>query len=424
MNKILFVTNGYPGDVYTEKAFVEPGLKPLLKYFDEIILLPMDRAGTTRGYDRNLSKGVKVDWTLMRDKWVHSKPLKALRYGFHPFVLRSLLDMRGEAHSLKQWTKGFFQAINTVRISQVIKKVAQVHGMTSDNTLLMSMWFLDYTNGLARFALRHGFRLVTHAHTDDLFYDSRTLFRSMRLRARMLYSIEKVMSISKAGVEYLEKTFPEHSERFVFEPLGSVRNFSPVKKNNLKADASDKIEIFTVARFHPVKRHSLILRVLQSVAVLLPDKEIAWTLVGDGALFDDLQEMARQNEVPNLSVRFLGMLENQDIQKIYATTPPDWFLLMSSSEGLPVAIGEAMSYGIPIICTDVGETRELTGEESGLLLNANDSIEEYAVAIASVLKDPVRKEQMGRAALKRWESTFNADVLALQRAKKLRFRPQ
>ena len=42
MKRILFSTQGYPGDEYTEKSFVDPQLHSMLKWADEVVLLPTD----------------------------------------------------------------------------------------------------------------------------------------------------------------------------------------------------------------------------------------------------------------------------------------------------------------------------------------------------------------------------------------------
>jgi len=49
-------------------------------------------------------------------------------------------------------------------------------------------------------------------------------------------------------------------------------------------------------------------------------------------------------------------LPHNDVLNYYASNPVDVFINTSSSEGLPVSIMEAMSFGIPVIATNVGGT--------------------------------------------------------------------
>ena len=50
MKRILFSTQGYPGDEYTEKSFVDPQLRSMLKWADEVVLLPTDPKPCLRRY--------------------------------------------------------------------------------------------------------------------------------------------------------------------------------------------------------------------------------------------------------------------------------------------------------------------------------------------------------------------------------------
>ena len=52
----------------------------------------------------------------------------------------------------------------------------------------------------------------------------------------------------------------------------------------------------------------------------------------------------------------------------------DLFMNVSSSEGLPVSIMEAFSFGIPALVTAVGGNPEIVQEGAGILLDENPSI--------------------------------------------------
>lgn len=49
----------------------------------------------------------------------------------------------------------------------------------------------------------------------------------------------------------------------------------------------------------------------------------------------------------------------------------DLFVNMSLSEGIPVSIMEAISFGIPIIATNVGGNAEIVNDETGVLIPVN-----------------------------------------------------
>ena len=54
-----------------------------------------------------------------------------------------------------------------------------------------------------------------------------------------------------------------------------------------------------------------------------------------------------------------GFQDNEKIMDFYRNNPIDIFINVSTNEGVPVSIMEAISFGIPIIATNVGGTNEI-----------------------------------------------------------------
>jgi glycosyltransferase involved in cell wall biosynthesis len=73
---------------------------------------------------------------------------------------------------------------------------------------------------------------------------------------------------------------------------------------------------------------------------------------------------------------------------LYRNLAPDVFINVSSSEGVPVSIMEAMSFGIPAIATDAGGNREIVNSSSGFLIPVDCSIETLETTLLSLLNDP------------------------------------
>ncbi len=98
-------------------------------------------------------------------------------------------------------------------------------------------------------------------------------------------------------------------------------------------------------------------------------------------------EILAAKELKGSSVEFLftGNLTHKDVLNFYAQNQVDLFLNVSASEGIPVSIMEAMSYGIPTIATNVGGTSELVNTTNGFLLGVNEVEEKLAKTIESFL---------------------------------------
>lgn len=83
---------------------------------------------------------------------------------------------------------------------------------------------------------------------------------------------------------------------------------------------------------------------------------------------------------------------------------------MSDSEGIPVSIMEAMSFGIPVIARNVGGMSEIVNEENGLLLE-NDDAEDAASKISSLLTDCREKQVSMKRCVKRHMTRGMSDIM-------------
>ena len=86
------------------------------------------------------------------------------------------------------------------------------------------------------------------------------------------------------------------------------------------------------------------------------------------------------------NVEFLGSLDNASLLNMVSTKRI--LLMASSQEGLPMAIAEALSLGVPVIATDTGDiSRVLKSDFNGFLLPVDFDYQNYANAIDAVLAD-------------------------------------
>ncbi len=132
--------------------------------------------------------------------------------------------------------------------------------------------------------------------------------------------------------------------------------------------AENGIVIGTVGRLATVKGFDRLLEFLPAVLAQIP--HAVCVLVGDGPERATLEARSRQLDLDD-RVHFAGF--RRDTRAFY-----EWFDLYvapSRSEGLPVALLEAMAAGCPVLVTDVGEQRAVLddGRAGGLLPeNAHD----------------------------------------------------
>ncbi|MBY0399199.1 glycosyltransferase, partial [Myxococcota bacterium] len=145
--------------------------------------------------------------------------------------------------------------------------------------------------------------------------------------------------------------------------------------------------VVAVGNLYPVKDHATLLRALAQ----LPAARVA--IAGRGDEEENLRRLASELGIAS-RVHLLGL--RSDVDRILAAA--DLFVQPSRSEGLPLAILEAMAAGLPVVATRVGGMGEATLEGVTGLLVEPGRPDDLAQALRTLLDDPDRRRQMGAAA--------------------------
>jgi glycosyltransferase involved in cell wall biosynthesis len=125
---------------------------------------------------------------------------------------------------------------------------------------------------------------------------------------------------------------------------------------------------------------------------------VLWSRGRDGA------ELARRGR--DLPVRWHGFVS--DVPAFLGEL--DLFCLPSRREAMPLALLEAMAAGLPCIATDVGAVRASVGDAAVVVPPADPAA--LAAALAELLADPDRRQELGRRARAHAVEHFDADVMA------------
>lgn len=159
-----------------------------------------------------------------------------------------------------------------------------------------------------------------------------------------------------------------------------------------------------VARFDQLKAHDVLLRGLAR----LRDEGLALTalLVGDGRERERTERLAADLALGPDRVRFLG--ERADVPDLLGAA--DLFVLPSWTEGVSLALLEAMIHGLPVVVSAVGGNLEVVRDgEEGLLVPAGDDAA-LAAALARMAGEPVLRVRLGEAARRRAQEAFSFAV--------------
>ena len=102
-------------------------------------------------------------------------------------------------------------------------------------------------------------------------------------------------------------------------------------------------------------------------------------------------------------VHFMSGLPSEEIARLYAEAT--LAVVPSLYEGFGFPAGEAMACGTPVVSTDGGALPEVVGDAAAVV-PAGDAAA-MAAAIAELLQDPVRREQLGAAGQRRVLNKFS-----------------
>ena len=165
--------------------------------------------------------------------------------------------------------------------------------------------------------------------------------------------------------------------------------------------------IGTVGRLTPVKGLSYL---IQSVSILLRRrKNVRLLIVGDGAIRKDLEAQARDLGIGE-SVVFLGHREDT-LELMQAL---DIFVLPSLSEGIPMALLEAMAVSRAVVASRVGGIPEIVEDGvEGILVEPMD-VTRLAESCMRLIDSPETAMKMGAQAWKRVVQDFSATAMADQ----------
>ena len=164
---------------------------------------------------------------------------------------------------------------------------------------------------------------------------------------------------------------------------------------------ADQPLIVAVGNLYPVKDHASLVRALAK----LPEGRVA--IAGRGDQDEPLRQLASELGVAE-RLHLLGLRD--DIETVLASG--DLFVQPSLSEGLPLAVLEAMAHELPVVASRVGGIPEaIVDGESGLLVPPANP-DALAAALARVLEAPEHAAALGAAARARAVGEFSVEQMA------------
>ena len=263
-------------------------------------------------------------------------------------------------------------------------------------TILYSYWCMDWVNVLAALRSMHpSVDFITRIHGFDLY--EHLPGSAIALLDLQFSQVRTIFTVSEEGSRYLKHHYPQYQRKYEVARLGTRDH------GEGPPGLEGPIHIVSCATLIPLKRVYDIVNVLRTTT-----QPMKWTHFGDGPLFKQLQTKVRS--LPgHVQVHLPGRVPNAELMHWYQNHHVDVFLHLSSSEGIPVSIMEAMSFGIPVIATDVGGVSEIVNRNTGILLPADPDLSHVSSMLDRFSELPLSTPEFRRGVRSFWKANYSAE---------------
>lgn len=400
-NKLVLITEQFPYG--GSETFLETEVLYIAETFPTVLILPTKKTDRRRSMPPNVSVDVTFsDYCEALDENRFLKFLKGIPPLLtHPGFYRQACKHPGRYLNPTGFKRMAMWIREAQRVTRFFKRYITDHKLDTEDTLFYTYWFHLATVGLGD-SLKSA-KLISRAHGFDL-YDERGEPPYSNWKCLGLSNLDKLYLISNNGQNYMNQWYPEFRHKFDVSRLG-------VKEPGVFSKASGKGEfrLLSVAGVRDVKRLHLIVSAIGILAGQSPGLDIRWDHFGDGPLMTDLKRQVKEELSGKAKVVLHGMVPNTRVMEFYKTNPVDLFINVSSSEGIPVSIMEAQSFGVPVMATDVGGISEIVNDENGVLLTRNPDLNEISKLILDLLDNDDLYLKKRKEAKLHWMQKFNAE---------------
>ena len=289
--------------------------------------------------------------------------------------------------------------LNAYMFSEYMKK----NGLLEDNAIYYSYWYFWKCMAAVMNKGKYDIKVISRAHGYDL-YKEQLASGYQPYKKYMDERLDKLIFISDHGKDYyLKSNGLNDSDKYRIDYLGTTNNYELTEYT--KSGSYTLVSCSTVI---PLKRVELIVEALS----LVDDINIKWIHFGPGSEKEEFAQMVCNalGRKSNIGYELFGRVPNDEVMKYYASNKIDAFITTSSNEGMPVSIMEAMSFGMPVIATKVGNIPYMFCD-NGILLSENPTANEVADAITELFgKSEDELLKIRNNSRNNWQQKYVADV--------------
>lgn len=231
--------------------------------------------------------------------------------------------------------------------------------------------------------------IINHIHgaNFDDFYINASKKKKQRIK-NIYRKCTKIIVLSEEWKENIRQIVDEN--KIIVIENYSILNTDAIEKRKLKKKENNVLFLGFIC-----KRKGCydIPAIVEKVKEKIPN--VRFILAGSG---DIEQVKAITSDKIKKNIFYPGWVRNENKDKLLREA--DLFFLPSYHEGMPMAILDAMGYGLPIVSTAVGGISKIVCDsENGYICNPGD-IENIANSIINILENEIKLKKMGNNSIK------------------------
>lgn len=220
-----------------------------------------------------------------------------------------------------------------------------------------------------------------------------------RLYKKMFIGADKVIVLSEQWKKWVLDEIPEAKVDILYNPCQSIQktysNTEKVEKSILFAGTLNQRKGF--------------IDLIYAFSLVKDDfPEWKLTFAGNGDI-DEGKKLCRDLHMEDVVV-FKGWIAGMEKDKVFKEA--SIFCLPSYAEGFPMAVLDALSYGLPIITTPVGGIKDVFSDKINCLLFEAGDCEKLAENLAELMKSSLMRDNLGSKSIELAKEVFSISQIS------------
>ncbi len=390
-----FFTSQYP--FKTAESFIENELPIVASQFDNVNIFP-------HYFDSTKSRSVPNNVNVIQ---LNKNDNSKLKLSYKILLFRFFLTEFYLAPNKSIFLKRYRYLLSYLKQTALKAQYIENHNLLLKKSVNYSFWMNEWALVLTFLKKRKVIDNFMFRICGVDIWDERHEGNYLPFRGLIYKYADKIWPNSKSAANYVKQK--------TIHPQKIEHNYFGTKDFGFgKFEDNDILTIISISNVIPLKRIHLIIEILKEVK-----QKVKWIHFGDGSSMNKIKSLADQ-ELSHHQVEFKGRLEKfEDVLKYYSDYTVNLFITTSSTEGMPVTIMEALSFGVPIIATNVGGIGEMVTDKTGLLLEKDFDIKKVATFIENFKTSKYNTIEKREEIRLYWKENFEAEKNYIEFAKLL-----